>query len=204
MQSASVATYAAYADRLERDPFGPDGGGRAVVVNGRGWQKYRRFHPDEAFVSVHDDNGREWFLTSKQALVFDYLRGFVDKGRITMREAAGELKVSTSTVSRAVVKLQAIGILTVLVGRGRYAGMLIVSGVTGDYLASLRAAAKAKVRAWAQAAQRRLSRLQVNVAPYAYEGERGMDSLYYYITSISTKGATLKREWRSDELVDIV
>lgn len=199
-----VATiYATMADRMERDPIGPDGGGRAVVVNGRGWAKYRRFHPGEAFVSVHDDRGREWFLTTRQAQVFDYLRTYIDRGTITMRATAAELKMAPSTVSRAVTKLVAIGILQVIVGRGRYAGMLIVKGVTGDYFAQLRAAAKARVRAWSQAAQRRISRLEVNVAPYFLERVGVSDSLStWYLNTSTHKSATLK-PWTADELADV-
>lgn len=197
--------YGAIADRSERDPYGPSGGGRAVVVNGRGWQKYRRFHPGEAFVSVHDDAGREWFLTSRQAEVFDYLRTYIDRGSITMRSTAETLRMAPSTVSRAVTKLVAIGILKVIVGRGRYAGMLIVSGVTGDYFAHLRALTKAKVRAWSQAAQRRLSRLEFNVAPYILEGGREGDSLYRYLERITnTKDATLNREWTVEDVAGVV
>jgi hypothetical protein len=205
MQNDTVAIYAASADRMDRDPYGPDGGGRAVVVNGRGWQKYRRFHPGETYVSVHDDQGREWYLTSRQALVFDFLRTYIDRGTITMRRTAEELKMAPSTVSRAVTKLVAIGILQVMVGRGRYAGMLVVKGVTGDYFAHLRALAKAKVRSWSEAAQRRLSRLEVNVAPYALEGRGTVDSLYYYLTSISiTKSATLNQEWTAEDVAGVV
>lgn len=205
MQSDTVAIYAASADSMERDPYGPDGGGRAVVVNGRGWAKYRRFHPGEAFVSVHDDNGREWYLTSRQALVFDFLRTYIDRGTITMRQTALELKMAPSTVSRAVTKLQAIGILQVIVGRGRYAGMLIVAGVTGDYFAHLRALAKARVRAWSEAAQRRISRLRSNVAPLAIEGGRGVDSLYYYFISTDIdKSATLTASWTAEDVAGVV
>ncbi len=125
---------------------------------------------------------------------------------ITMSAMAASLGVNVSTVSRALAKAQAWGLLVYIAGRGRFAGLAITRYVKGDgFHKAKREIAKARVRRWSEAVQRRVSRLQINLAPYLHEKERGVDSLYYYLTSItSTKGARLNEEWRSDELVDIV
>jgi DNA-binding transcriptional regulator GbsR (MarR family) len=125
---------------------------------------------------------------------------------LTMSAMGASLDVNVSTVSRALAKAQAWGLLVYTVGRGRFAGLAITRYVKGDPFHKFRReAAKARVRRWSETVQKRLSRLQVNLAPYLDEKGRGVDSLYYYLTSItSTKGARLKEEWRSDELVDIV
>jgi len=44
--------YVEQANRFERDPYGPDGSGRATVVNGRGFQRWQRFHKDEDLVWI--------------------------------------------------------------------------------------------------------------------------------------------------------
>jgi DNA-binding MarR family transcriptional regulator len=152
---------------------------------------------------VSDIDGRMVALTPKQKDVMLLCQEYYGRS-ISMRTAASMLSVSPSTVSRALVKLSSFGLIAYLTGRGRYAGTLIIQRVKGDGLERLREVARMKLREFAQAAQRRLSRLQANVASYAYEERGVMDSLYDYVTSISTKGATLKQEWRSDELVDIV
>ena len=43
--------------------------------------------------------------------------------------------------------------------------------------------------------------MEMNVAPYILDRERGVDSLYYYLHSLDTsKGATLKKDWTPQEL----
>jgi predicted transcriptional regulator len=200
--------YADMADKLARDPV-VEYQGRATVPMGRGFKTWKRMHPGEETVWVTNAEGQMYELTRSQANVLDISTSLSHQGRVTMRSLASELKVSPSTVSRAMVKLASFGLIAYLTGRGRYAGTLIIRRVSAsDGLERFRIAAKAKVREWAKAAERRISRLEFNVAPYLLDRERGVDSLYYYLLSIpSTKSATLtaqlSREWTPDELADI-
>lgn len=199
MNSSLVKEYAARADKMERDPIGPDGVGRAQVVNGRGFQRWQRFHRSDTIVWIELD-GKMIGLTPWQAKVYDLARSYVDRGTVTMRVLAHELGCAPSTVSRALVKLMAWGLIGYLTARGRYAGSILFRMHKGDGFERFRQAAKAKVRAWSEAAQRRISRLQFNVAPYVLEEGRGYDSLTSYVLSTSThKDATLK-PWTVQEL----
>lgn len=193
--------YGAMADAFERDPIGPDGSGRAVVVNGRGF-RWARFNNVGELVWVTTLDGRMVGMTPWQAKVYDLARSYVDRGTTTVRGMAQTLGCSPSTVSRALVKLMAWGLLGYMTGRGRYYGTLIFRMHKGDGLDRFRQMAKDKVRAWAKATERRVSRLWANVAPYILEEGRGVDSLSdaYFNTPIG-KGATLKA-WTPEELRD--
>lgn len=190
--------YGQAADKLDRDPYGPDGAGRATVVNGRGFAKWRRFNMAAELVSVFDDAGREWFLTPKQAMVYDLARTFIDNGVTKIRYMAKELAMAPSTVSRALWKLQAIGLLAFIVGRGRYAGLLIVKRSPNDGLERFRQAARAKLAEWRKAAEARVSRLIVNVAScYSWKDVEGTG---YEDVYVDVMGATLTRPWTVEEL----
>jgi DNA-binding transcriptional regulator YhcF (GntR family) len=189
--------YAAMADRLARDPVSEDQG-RATVPMGRGFALWRRFNFGAELVSVHDDKGREWFLTPKQAAVYDLARTHIDHGTTRIRHMATELGFSPSTVSRALWKLQAIGLIAFIVGRGRYAGLLIIGRVKDDGLERFRTAAKAKLREWRKAAEARVLRLKINVATcYSWSDveAHGYGNVY-----VDVMDATLKREWSVQEL----
>jgi DNA-binding transcriptional regulator YhcF (GntR family) len=198
--------YAIEADKMDRDPVQVSGvNGRATVPMGRGFALWQRMNPGVQLVYVDDMEGRPRALTPRQVEVLVLALEMVEGHMLTMRGMATRLGVAPSTVSRALTKLSAWGILCYVVGRGRYAGLVIMKRTVGDGRDRFRDAAKARVRRWSEAVKRRLSRLEMNVAPYLLDRERGVDSLYYYLHSLDTsKGATLKREWRSDELVDIV
>lgn len=199
MNSATVKVYGAIADKIERDPYGPDGSGRAVVVNGRGFARWQRFNRQQDVVWLSLEDGRMVGLTPWQAKVFDLARTLVDQ-RATMREMATTLGCSPSTVSRALVKLMSWGLIGYMTGRGRYAATLLFTMHHGDGFDRFRQLAKAKVRAWALATERRLSRLQSNVAPYLHGRKDSRDSLTEYLYVLpSTKVATLKA-WTPDEL----
>jgi hypothetical protein len=203
MQPSTVAIYAGMADKRERDPISEDQG-RATVPMGLGF-KWRRFHKGEGTVWVENIDGRMIELTRTQASVLDIVRSSSDSGPITMTSIARALSVHTSTISRAMVKLASFGLIAYLIGRGRYAGMVIIGRVKNDGLDRFRDAAIAKVRAMSQAAQRRLSRLQVNVASYILEGDRGRDSLYQYLELVTnTKDATLNREWTAEDVAGVL
>jgi hypothetical protein len=207
MDSRLVNVYAREADKRERDPYGPDGGGRAVVVNGRGFAKWRRFNPGGELIWVDDCDGRPRALTPTQARVISFALSNVGGRMLTMRAMAASLGVNVSTVSRALAKAQAWGLLVYTVGRGRFAGLAIARYIKGDSFHGFqRMAARARVRRWSEAVKRRLSRLQFNVAPYIFEGGRGGDSLYLYLESLSiSKGATLTAQlpWTAEDLREV-
>ena len=202
MDSRLVNVYAQIADKKERDPYGPDGGGRAVVVNGRGFNLYKRFNPQAQYVTLHGPDGRMIELTRMQADVYDLARTYVDGKATTMRKMADELKCAPSTIWRALVKLTAFGLIVYISARGHFGGTYIFSRGKNDGMERFQKAAKERVHRWAEATKARFSRLVDSVAPYALE--RGRDSLTDYFLGSSSMVATLKREWRSDELVDIV
>ena len=192
MDRSLVNHYARMADGFNRDPYGPDGGGRAVVVNGRGFKMWQRCNPGVQLVYVDDLEGRPKAVTPKQRDVLELALSMIEGEMLTMRQMAARLNVAPSTVSRAMTKLAAWGIIAYVVGRGRWAGLVIMRRAKGDGLDRFRKAARERVQRWKEAAERRVSRLQMNVAPYLGERVRGreVDSLYYYLTSIS-KDATL-------------
>jgi len=201
--------YAIEADRMDRDPVQESGvNGRATVPMGRGFALWQRMNPGVQLVYVDDMEGRPRALTPRQVEVLALALEMVDGAMLTMRGMAARLGVSASTVSRALAKLQAWGILRVIVGRGRFAGLVIFRALKDDGRDRFRDAAKARVRRWSEAVKRRLSRLEINVAPYILDRERGVDSLYYWFLGTNTyKSATLtaqlSREWTSAELEGI-
>jgi hypothetical protein len=94
--------------------------------------------------------------------------------------------------------LQSLGFIGYISARGRYAGTIIVRRAKGDGLDRLRELAKAKVRAWAKAAERRLARTKINVASLFTEKE-WRDHGYHSMAHIHMD-ATLKRPWTPEEL----
>jgi hypothetical protein len=199
------AYYAAMADKMERDPI-QDGAtaNRATVPMGRGFALWQRMNPGSQLVWVDDFEGRPRALTPKQALVISFARSMVDGHMLTMRAMAVELGVNVSTVSRALQRAQAWGLLVYIVGKGRFAGLVIVRYVRdGGFLDSQRKAARERVARWKKAAEARVSRLWVNVAPYILDRESEVptsyrDSYYYSLS----KGATLTAQltWTPEEL----
>jgi len=201
MNSETVNLYARMADKRDRDPIGPDGSGRATVPNGRGFQRWQRFHGSGGIVWIEVD-GKMIGLTPWQAKVYDLSRTYIDKGGIKIRDMATMLGCAPSTVSRALVRLMAWGLIGYIVARGRNGGAIIFRMAKGDGFERFRQAAKAKVRAWSKASYERLSRLQKNVAPYFLERrERGTDTLYSYLETVTVKDATFTA-WTPDELRD--
>jgi len=197
--------YGDMADKLERDPYGPDGSGRAVVVNGRGFQLYKRFNPSAEYVTVTTLDGRIVELTRTQANVLDIARTYIDNGTVTMREIAAEIRVAPSTVYRALVKLASFGLIGYLTGKGRWNRTVIFSRGKNDGLDAFTKAAKATIRKWSEATYARFSRLRASVASYVLEDrDRGYDSLTTYFLSHSHKGATLNLPWTVEDISEIV
>lgn len=199
MNESKVKFYAHLADKSERDPYGPDGSGRAVVVNGRGFKAWRRFHAGEATEWVTNPQGQRFELTMNQFRVYSFCLS-IGTAPMTMRALAAQLKLSPSTISRAMVKLASFGLIAYLAGRGRSAVTVVMLRVQSDGLDRFRRAAKEKVWSWRLAAEKRAARLQAIVALYLREEGRGTDSLTDYLYSLPVvKSATIK-DWTPDEL----
>src|SRR3954467_5507763 len=89
----TVLYYASLADRKERDPVNEDNG-RATVPMGRGFQKWRRFNSEESLVWICDAEGKDRWLTRKQADILDLSLSLADDPTVTVRRMAGMLNVS--------------------------------------------------------------------------------------------------------------
>ena len=197
--------YSIMADSLERDPI-QDGAtaNRATVPMGRGFALWQRMNPDAHLVWVDDMEGRPRAVTPKQAMVLAMALEMAAGAKgITMREMASALRVAPSTVSRALTKLASWGLIAFMVGRGRFAGLVVFRRSANDGMERFRDAAKARVQRWKLAAEARVSRLWVNVAPYIHRGE-GNDYVSQWEVSLltTTKGATLTAQltWTPEEL----
>lgn len=197
MNSGHVNYYAHLADKSERDPYGPDGSGRAVVVNGRGFALYKRFKRGET-VTVPTLQGKWVELTRTQADVLDLARTLVDGGPTSMRDMAAVLKVAPSTIYRALVKLSSYGLIAYLTARGWKHGTIILARGANDGLDRFQRVAKEKVLKWAAATRERFSRLQARVATYVLEEGRRGDSLSDYVLVLH--GRNKVQDWTPDEL----
>lgn len=177
----------AYKDRMGTD-----------MAFGRAWLK---FNPGADLIYVDDAEGRPRALTPKQYAVLVMALDIIRRTtRMTMRQMAEALGVAPSTVSRALTKLQSWGLVGVIVGRGRFAGLVIFRRTKDDGMDRFRKAAKARVWAWKKAAEARVSRLWINVAPYIHDGSgTAFSDQYHYHMTITHKSATLKA-WTPDEL----
>jgi len=171
--------YAIMADGLDRDPVVTNVN-RATVPLGRGFKSWQRCNPTIQLVWVDDADGTPRALTPKQAQVLALALEMIDGAGLTMRQMAETLRVAPSTVSRALTKLASWGLIAYVVGRGRWAGLVIFRRAKGDGMERFRETAKARVRRWSQAVQERISRSRFNVASRVLDRERGKDSLYYY------------------------
>ena len=193
-----VDTYfAIMADGLDRDPVVTNVN-RATVPLGRGFRSWQRCNPTLQLVWVDDADGTPRALTPKQAQVLALALEMIDGVGLTMRAMAETLRVAPSTVSRALTKLASWGLIAYVVGRGRFAGLVIFRRAKGDGMERFREAAKARVRRWSQAVAERISRTKFNVASRTLEGRKGVDSLHYYF--IGSMDATLKKPWGWDEI----
>jgi len=165
----------------------------------RGWAMYQRCHPGEAQVFVTSPDGQGHMITERQARVLHFALS-MDR-LMTMRAIAAELGMAPSTISRALTRLAFFGVIRYVVGRGRYAGLVVLKRFEGDGMDRFKEAAKERVRRWRKAAQERVSRLRVNVAlMYSRkEIEEGVGG-YYLSTYYSSMDATLKRTWTVEEL----
>ncbi len=128
-----------------------------------GWARYNSVAD---LVWIDDAEGHPRALTPKQYTVLRAILEIIENGsHPTMRAVAERIGTAPSTVSRAMTKLAAWGLIRYIVGRGRYAGMLIFRAIPNDGLERLRRVARARIRRWHEAAERRISRLRFNVAP---------------------------------------
>lgn len=174
-------------DAYDRDPVF-DTFNRASVANGR-MGKWQRFNRSETLVWIDDAEGIPRALTPRQYAVMVLAMEMIDRDMLTMRQMASRLNFAPSTVSRALTKLAAWGLIAYAVGRGRWAGLVVMRRTKNDGWDAFRQAAKARIRRWSQAANRRLSRLAANVAPYLTE--EGVRVFGDPSSSTNTKSATL-------------
>jgi len=196
MNDGTVKVYAGIADKKERDPYGPDGSGRAVVVNGRGFALYKRFKRGDTVI-VQTLQGKWVELTRTQADVLDVARTYIDQ-RISMATIADELKVARSTVWRALVKLSSFGLIAYMTARGYRHGTIILARGKNDPFDRLQRAAQATVHKWALATKARFSRLRDSVATIVLEEGRRGDSLSDYFLVHS--GRNIVQAWTPEEL----
>jgi hypothetical protein len=204
--------YAAMADRLEYRESGIDKHRSDLVASegayGRAWLKWRRFNPNGELVYVVDIDGRDRALTRKQADVLDLALTFVDRGTVTVRALAAELKCAPSTVSRALARLASFGLLAYLGGRGRYAGMVIFRRVKGDPFKRFQDEARARLARYRKTAEDRISRLAVNVASmYSMrrESHKYMTLTQVHVSNGRAQHWTLEapQTWSPEELRDL-
>lgn len=168
---------------------------------GRAWVK---FNPGVPLVYVDDAEGRPRALTPKQYAVLTLAMDMANGAKgLTMRELARVLEVAPSTVSRALTKLAAWGLIAYVVGRGRLSGLVIFRRAPNDGFDRFRKAARDRVARWKKAAEARVSRLAANVASYSNE-RKGYDSLTKWSLSYThthmDATLTTQRPWTVQEL----
>jgi hypothetical protein len=116
----------------------------------RCFQRYDR----NATTDIIDLWGRKRWVTQKQSRVYAILRREAGRSeRLTMTAVAQEAHISTSSVSRAILKFQGWGIFAVDVTRGRNGGIRVRLREIGDQL-----------QHYAMAAWARIKRAALNVA----------------------------------------
>jgi predicted transcriptional regulator len=195
--------YGAAYDALQRDPVvDPAQQNRATVPLGRGFALWQRMNAGAQLVWIDDAEGTPRALTPRQAKVLALALEMIEGTGMTMRAMATALNVAPSTVSRALTKLAAWGLIAYIVGRGRWAGLVIFRRAKDDGFDRLRQAAKARVRRWSQYAQDRISRLEFNVASYFLGRESSPTRDYYLTTKYMDATLTAQRSWTPEELRD--
>lgn len=139
--------YAREADRIARGP--QLYGGNAAIVKLRCFKYY---HPDMGSW-ITTPEGKDKWIGPKTARILAILHR--EQGhRVTMTSISSEAKCSTSTVSRAVVKLQSMGLFAIDVTRGRNGGIVARARKAGDGLRRYVDAAWARIRSWINVASR--------------------------------------------------
>jgi predicted transcriptional regulator len=178
--------------------------GRVVQSEGAFGRAWLRFNPGVQLIYVDDAEGKPHGLTPKQYAVLTIVMDTIAAGtHPTMTKLARSLGYSVSTVSRALVKLAAWGLIGYVCSKGRYAAMIMFRRADGDGLDRLRRVAKAKIRKWYQASQDRISRLRFNVATGNPTTTYGVYAPVSRTTSTDTvMVATLKPEWTVEDLRD--
>lgn len=189
-----------------RDPVSQSNG-LATVPMGRGFKTYARFHGSGDVVWVTID-GKEHWLSRTQADILDLALSLIDVPQVKIRAMALTLKVSPSTVSRALVKLTALGLIITMHGRrGRYAALGIYRRMgKDDGLHRFQEEARAKVKRWKEVALARLSRLRINVATYNHGRED--ESKYLQLVTLGstyTLERNIKSEpWTAEDMAGVV
>ena len=193
--------YGAEADRRHkafyRDPIvDPDDHGRAAVANGKRG-RWGRYNDPSTLVWVFTLEGRAIALTRNQANVYGEAKRLSKTGiRVTMRQLADDLHVAASTVYRACVRLQALGLIAYQSNRGRLGGSVFLLREAKDGLEWAQDLARATLRKWWKASQERISRLRGNVASL-HPGRETELYEHRYVTSRNV--AQHFREWTVED-----
>lgn len=156
--------YAREADRIARGP--QTYGGNAAVASLR---TFRRYHKDATVDFVSTDGVLHW-MTHKQMRVHGILARLAVSGSpSTVRAIAAEARACPSTVSRAILKLQAWGEYAVDIKRGRYGGVRVWK-VISDRFADYARAARQKLAELASKARSMLrpERTSMEQGPEGY------------------------------------
>lgn len=187
----------ARARAFYRDPvITPGDHGRADVANGKRG-RWGRYNDPATLVWVETLDGRMVALTRNQANVYGEARRLSGRAiRVTMRELAGVLQVAPSTVYRAAVRLQALGLIAYQSNRGRLGGSMFILREAKDGLEWAQEAAKAMLRRWWKASEERISRLRGNVASCFPGRER---ELYEYRYSSSRTERNIYPAWTPED-----
>ena len=195
--------YAKEADRVEGRDHDV-----AVAYKGRMYQSegatgraFLKFKPGAKLIWITDADGVPKWLTETQSRIASLLITLCDAGPTTIRSLAARLSVSPSTVSRAMVKLASYGLIAYVTGRGRYGGTVVIRRKANDGLDRFRKAAKAKVRAWSLALQRRILSTKFNVATYVPSTTYGVSKTVTDTDNVMVATLTPQlKEWTPDEL----
>jgi hypothetical protein len=152
--------YAREADRIARGP--QLYGGNAAIVSLRCFKYY---HPDQGSWLTNPEGLEKW-VGPKTARIYAILhrKGF-GGSRTTMSAISSEAMCSRSTVSRGIVRLQALGFLVAEVTRGRNGGVTVRLRTKSDGLKHYAAAAWARIRSWINVASTHKEGSEVVISP---------------------------------------
>ena len=168
--------YAREADRIARGP--QLYGGNADIVKLRCFKYY---HPDQGSWLTNPEGLAKW-VGPKTARIFAILHRTATSGtRTTMIAVALEAGCCTSTVSRAVQRLQAWDFFAIDITRGRGGGISVRMRSTTDHLKHYAAAAWKRIRSW------------INVASRSREGEVSTSSTRTSMDATFTEDAAIER-----------
>lgn len=195
-----MTAYANHPQAWERDPIiTPGAHGRADVANGKRG-RWGRYNDPSTLVWVTTLDGRMVALTRNQANVYGEARRLSGRAiRVTMRELADLLKVAPSTVYRAAIRLQALGLIAYQSNRGRLGGSMFILREAKDGLEWAQELAKATLRKWWKASEERISRLRRNVASCFPGRDRELYQYRYSTDTDTVTGRNIYPAWTPED-----